>query len=279
MSDQKAFYIVTVSGGKCLENTQTAQGVLDCLPKDNDKRQHWVLETGEEPNTVAFKSCADGQYLRNNEPNKINWGRIGVGEKQWWTLEGSPTPKSCLIRSNACTSGASYLNDFEGVYRDNNYVHMWQMVKAREYWLAWWIVDAESSASFNPVLESGQAAAAAADSGKLEAREKTVAEKEEELKKLENQRKKDIEQREAALKKNEQELTNQQATLKRREQELAKQQAAQNKGGSEPAAKPQQQKPSAPKPTPRECGHKVYPPPRKLEKRVVGYLYDGVRAH
>ncbi len=125
MSEQKAFYIVTVAGGKCLENT--ARGVLDCLPKDSNKSQHWVVEAGEEANTVAFKNVADGQYLRNNEPNKINWGKIGVGEKQWWTLEQGKTPGSCAIRSNACTSGKSYLNDFQGKYQDNNYVHMWQM--------------------------------------------------------------------------------------------------------------------------------------------------------
>jgi hypothetical protein len=126
MADAKSFYIVTVAGGKCLENTQGAKGVLDCLPKDASS-QHWTIETGDDENTVAFKSCADGQYLRNNEPTKVNWGKIGVGEKQWWTLEKGSTPGSCLIRSNACTSGASYLNDFQGRYQDSNYVHMWQM--------------------------------------------------------------------------------------------------------------------------------------------------------
>ena len=126
MSESGTFYIVTVAGGKCLENTQGPKGVLDCLPKDS-KAQHWVIETGEDANVVAFKNCADGQYLRNNEPNKINWGKIGVGEKQWWTLEQGRTPGSCSIRSNACTSGASYLNDFQGNYQDSNYVHMWQM--------------------------------------------------------------------------------------------------------------------------------------------------------
>jgi hypothetical protein len=127
MPPQNSFYIVTVSGGKCLENTQGPNGVLDCLPKADSQKQQWVVETGENETTVAFKSCADGQYLRNNEPGKICWGKIGVGEKQWWTLEKGNTPGSCLIRSNAATSAPSYLNDFQGKYQDNNYVHMWQM--------------------------------------------------------------------------------------------------------------------------------------------------------
>lgn len=122
----QAFYIVTVAGGKCLENTQSANGVLDCLPKD-DKSQHWIIEPGDDENTIAIKSVADGRYLRNNEPQKINWATIGMGEKQWWTLERGQTPGSCLIRSPLCTAAASYLNDFQGKYQDRNYVHMWQM--------------------------------------------------------------------------------------------------------------------------------------------------------
>lgn len=48
-----------------------------------------------------------------------------MGEKQWWILEKGKNPGSCLIRSKACTTGNSYLNDFNGRYQDRNYVHMW----------------------------------------------------------------------------------------------------------------------------------------------------------
>jgi len=128
MPDTAAYYIVTVGGGKCLENTQGAHGVLDCLPKDDDK-QKWILETsGEDPNVVFIKNCADGKYLVNTQPHALNGARIAMkDEKQEWTIEKGRFPRSCAIRSNACTVGASYLNDFEGVYRDNNYVHMWYM--------------------------------------------------------------------------------------------------------------------------------------------------------
>lgn len=278
MPDPGSFYIVTVAGGKCLENTQGAQGVLDCLPKDKSG-QHWTIETGEDENTVAFQSCVDGQYLRNNEPNKINWGRIGMGEKQWWTLEKGHTPGSWLIRSPECKAGASYLNDFQGKYQDRNYVHMWQMNVGRTvliwygigadvfmqepliFWLEWYFVDANRP-PFNPAKEGGEKSSQVhgvqqpsngiAQTKDLEQREAALKKREQQLK--------DLEQREAALRKKEQDL-------KKKEQELKKlsQQPA------TPANKPQINGVAPAK----DCGHKVYSPPRKLNRKIVGYLYEG----
>lgn len=146
------------------------------------------------------------------------WARIDTSEeKQWWTLEKGKNPGSCLIRSNACTSAASYLNDFEGVYRDRNLVHMWQMVKERQYWLDWYLMPAD--ASFRPV-EAAAPKAEAASSGK-DAEQKAA----------------DLDAREAALSDKEQGLGKQEAALKKREQNLAKQEAAlqQQQSGDEVA--------------------------------------------
>ncbi|KAK3075371.1 hypothetical protein LTR53_001376 [Teratosphaeriaceae sp. CCFEE 6253] len=215
MGGDKAIYIVTVGGGKCLENTASASGVLDCLPKPHSASQHWVLEPADTPNVVAFRSCADGRYLRNTEPAKISGARIGVGaERQWWTLERGATPGSCLIRSNACTAGQSYLNDFQGKYQDKNYVHMWQMEKSLEFWLNWYLVDADS-ASFNPVD-----GAAGQDSSELEKREKTLAEREERVKAAEG-KSKAVAKREAAAKRREDEVARKERDLRSREAELA----------------------------------------------------------
>ena len=132
MSESPAFYIVTVAGGKCLENTK--DGVLNCVPKESDP-QKWILEASDEdPNSFAIKSCSDGRYLINKNPTSINWAKIGMQEeKQLWTLEKGRFPRSCFIRSSACTAGASYLNDFNGEYKDNHYVHMWQMDVRQEF--------------------------------------------------------------------------------------------------------------------------------------------------
>ncbi|KAK3070981.1 hypothetical protein LTR53_009490 [Teratosphaeriaceae sp. CCFEE 6253] len=251
MGGDKAFYIIAVGGGKCLENTTSASGVLDCLPKPASKAQRWVLEPSpDEPNVVAFRSCEDGQYLRNTEPAKVSWARIGVGaERQWWTLERGATPGSCLIRSNACTAGQSYLNDFEGKYQDRNYVHMWQMEKTLEFWLNWYIVDADN-APFNPVDGAAEQSSKA-----LEEREKSLAERAERVKDAE-EKSQAVAKREAAAKKREDEVARQEKALQSREAELA-------------AQKPPPAAPETAKPTGKDDAEQKEAALRKREKEVA----------
>lgn len=216
-------------GGKCLDNTQSVHGVLDCLPTESES-QKWFIETDpEDSNIVAFKSAVDGQYLRNNMPHVISGARIGMGEKQWWTLEKGRNPGSCLIRSNACTIGGSYLNDFEGVYRDRNLVHMWQYVAHLQFWLDWYFLPTD--ASFHPKgITAAKEAAEPAD-GDLAKKTKDLEAKQAALDKKE----KDLAQREAAVQKEKASKSTgtpaqkddgsaaREASLKKREQELARQ--------------------------------------------------------
>ncbi|KAK4555140.1 hypothetical protein LTR86_007906 [Recurvomyces mirabilis] len=331
---QKKFFIVTVGGGKCLTNTPN--GVLDCLPSPSDT-QYWTIEASEDDaNVVAFKSCSSGQYLRNEIPQVLSGAKIGLGEKQWWTLERGNIPGSCAIRSNVCSVGKSYLNDYEGVYRDNNLVHMWQWVPHLEFWLTWYLIDSDNAANFNPIGEvAGKSATDAAAS------EKKASEVE--------QKAKDLEAKEAALKKKTDELEKkakaaeaQVADVKRREEAVAQREAASSKSSKEPQAAKKENSP-APKSSPQKdnnedkhtiamlrgeierlklrnengdlklqlrnkdlevqlekaqraaftgsraprpskaimygCGHKAYPPPRKIERRIVGIMYEGLEYH
>lgn len=73
---------------------------------------------------------------------------------------------------------------------------------------------------------------------------------------------KDLEQREAALKKRESDITAKEKDLQAVAQQKNVGQNGQAPGGQTP---PQNQ----------QCDHKVYPPPRKLQKKVVGFLYEG----
>lgn len=73
---------------------------------------------------------------------------------------------------------------------------------------------------------------------------------------------KDLEQREAALKKRESDLAAKEKEL----ENLAQKKDAGSKGAP-PAAEAPAQK--------QQCNHKVYPPPRKIQKKVVGFLYEG----
>ncbi|KAK5737321.1 hypothetical protein LTR17_006738 [Elasticomyces elasticus] len=211
MSEGKSCYIVTVGGGKCLDN-KGPNKVLDCLP-NTTKSQQWIVEPSDQPNVVAFKSCEDGLYLRNNNPRAVSGAPIGMGEKQLWTLEQGRNPGSCLIRSNACELGKSYLNDYQGLYRDNNTVHMWQMEKSLQFWLDWYLLDA-NNALFNPI----EASSGTAD---LEAREKKLAEREEQLKGAE-QKSDALAEREASVKKTEDEVARQKDDLQKREEATKK---------------------------------------------------------
>jgi hypothetical protein len=48
---------------------------------DNDK---WILETGEEPNTVALKCVANGKYLTGE---RKHYGKVSLrDEKEWWEI-------------------------------------------------------------------------------------------------------------------------------------------------------------------------------------------------
>ncbi|KAK5702118.1 hypothetical protein LTR97_004938 [Elasticomyces elasticus] len=211
MSEGKSCYIVTVGGGKCLDN-KGPNKVLDCLP-NNNKSQQWIVEPSDQPNVVAFKSCEDGLYLRNNNPRAVSGAPIGMGEKQFWTLEQGRNPGSCLIRSNACEIGKSYLNDFQGLYRDNNKVHMWQMEKPLQFWLDWYLLDA-NNAPFNPI----EATSGTAD---LEEREKKLAEREERVKDAE-QKSDALAEREASVKNAEDEVAKQKDDLQKREESTKK---------------------------------------------------------
>ncbi|KAK4957897.1 hypothetical protein LTR10_004320 [Elasticomyces elasticus] len=211
MSEGKSCYIVTVGGGKCLDNKGT-NSVLDCLPNATQSQQ-WIIEPTDQPNVVAIKSCKDGLYLRNMNPRAVSNVPIGMGEKQLWTLEQGRNPGSCLIRSNACEIGNSYLNDYRGLYQDNNKVHMWQMEKPNQFWLDWYLVDV-NDAPFNPI----EASSGKAD---LEAREKKLAEREEKVKDAE-QKSDALAQREASVKKTEDEVAKQKDDLQTREQATKK---------------------------------------------------------
>ncbi|KAK3647432.1 hypothetical protein LTR22_013725 [Elasticomyces elasticus] len=211
MSEGKSCYIVTVGGGKCVDN-KGPNKVLDCLP-NTTKSQQWIVEPSDQPNVVAFKSCEDGLYLRNNNPRAVSGAPIGMGEKQLWTLEQGRNPGSCLIRSNACEIGKSYLNDFQGLYRDNNKVHMWQMEKSLQFWLDWYLLDA-NNAPFNPI----EASSGTAD---LEEREKKLAEREEQVKDAE-QKSDALAEREASVKKTEDEVAKQKDDLQKREEATQK---------------------------------------------------------
>ena len=123
-------YIASISGGKCIENTQKSQGVVRLRKWNQSLEQQWVLEANpEDHSSVAFKSSLDGQYLAALEPTKINGGKVGVAEaKQWWTLEQGRGPGWCHVKSQSAVVGnqAAYLNDEWGRMQDDNKIQTYK---------------------------------------------------------------------------------------------------------------------------------------------------------
>jgi len=84
-----ACYIVTVSGGTCVEKTAT--GVFDKTCFKSNDAQHWTAEYGKTDDQVVFQNSSNGEYLCAK--SGAAYGQVTTStEKQWWTLEQAPSP-------------------------------------------------------------------------------------------------------------------------------------------------------------------------------------------
>ena len=131
MASNKAVYISSISGGKCIENTHADKGECRLRKWNKSTAQQWLVESSEEnPREAAFKSVADEKYLAALQPDKRNGGKIGVQEeKQLWTLEAGRGPGWFHVKSNSSFGGgkAGYLNDEWGRWQDDNKIQTYQV--------------------------------------------------------------------------------------------------------------------------------------------------------
>lgn len=170
----------------------------------------------------------------------------------------------------------------------------------RQFWLDWYFIDADN-APFNPVASTASSKAGAQ---RLKAREEELASREQRLKDAE-QKAKQLEEREAALKKKEQLFAEQEKAINKKADALSTgaQKAVEKANPPEGASKHaiellkaeneklelqlkvkelEQAQRTAIARVPANgrraiefnCGHKAYPPPRKLERKIVGIMYE-----
>lgn len=85
-----AYYIVAVSGGACIEKTQTE--VVNKF-RNNSTAQRWTIEYGDSPDTVAFRNVSNGEYLCFSSGTIQTHANTST-TKQWWTLEKEETTDS-----------------------------------------------------------------------------------------------------------------------------------------------------------------------------------------
>jgi hypothetical protein len=85
MSDQKPVYLVSTAYGGVV--TQQADGYPSGVVMERrgikDDEQKWILEFGEEPDTVALKNVANDKYM---SASGENYKPVGTGEKTWWKM-------------------------------------------------------------------------------------------------------------------------------------------------------------------------------------------------
>ncbi|KAK4609718.1 hypothetical protein CLAFUR0_14516 [Fulvia fulva] len=84
-------YLVSVSGGCCVETTTT--GTLNTYAASSDSQKWQVYFRHTDLNVqVALQNASNSQWLRAaaGGPN----GKIETGERQWWTLEKGKAPNS-----------------------------------------------------------------------------------------------------------------------------------------------------------------------------------------
>lgn len=135
MAESKTIYLCSISGGKCIENTQKEKGECRLRKWNKTPAQQWIIEPSEpEANAFSFKSVADQQYLAALQPGQRNGGKIGVqAEKQWFTLEPGRGPELFHVKCNSSFGGgqAGYLNDEWGRMNDDNKIQTYQYEVSR----------------------------------------------------------------------------------------------------------------------------------------------------
>jgi hypothetical protein len=85
MAEPRPVYLVTVWKGGVLAHQPSGRpsGVVMQLAGATGNEQKWIPEFGEEPDSVALKNVANGEYLFGNGED---YKEAGTGEKTWWRM-------------------------------------------------------------------------------------------------------------------------------------------------------------------------------------------------
>jgi hypothetical protein len=85
--DSKLTYLLMVNAGYVLTYQASSKpSVVTAGLAAFEENEKWIVEYGDEPNTVALKSSVNGKYL-TGDPKKNTLERIFLrDDKQWWKL-------------------------------------------------------------------------------------------------------------------------------------------------------------------------------------------------
>lgn len=113
-SSSRTFYLASVSNGHVLAHQENSRpsGVVVENKGDRGDEQKWIVEYGDEPNTVALKCAANDKYLHCFEGK--SWGKVGTGDKQWWKISNDDVSAPGACRIGPVDFPDVYLNHHSG---------------------------------------------------------------------------------------------------------------------------------------------------------------------
>ena len=79
-------YLVSVAEGLAVTQQESGRPTDTVMERvgDRDAEQKWIVERGDEPDTIALKSVANNKYLTGEGKH---YGDVTTGDKQLWKLE------------------------------------------------------------------------------------------------------------------------------------------------------------------------------------------------
>jgi hypothetical protein len=137
MSTPKTSYLVNIARGYVLtyEKSGRPSGVVVENLGDHDDEQKWIVEQGDEPDILAFKNAANGEYLYCTEARYL--GKVKTGEKQWWKISYDEVKAPGACRLSVVGTPDVFLNNADmnvrrpGAGNNEVYMRKWDVCCSR----------------------------------------------------------------------------------------------------------------------------------------------------
>lgn len=87
MSDPEPLYLTTLDHGYVLTYNESGKPwpLTAGYGGDGGEGEKWLVEHGDEPDTIALKSVVDGKYITGDPKDR---GSVSTTDtKQWWKME------------------------------------------------------------------------------------------------------------------------------------------------------------------------------------------------
>lgn len=103
------YYLVGIGTGHVLAQNKGARscGVVLENKGEHDDEQKWTVEFGDEPDVIALKCVANGEYM--NSPEREETGPVNIGDKQWWNISTAGLTPQVACRFSLVSSPEQFI--------------------------------------------------------------------------------------------------------------------------------------------------------------------------